>query len=75
MYLSSHPINLKETAAPYENTQSNTNTRANRLCRYINYWMSQHQPDDQAWFERDFARAHPDYDDYMSIFSEREQGG
>jgi hypothetical protein len=45
---------------------SNTNYnfqggRGLRLCEFVTWWMANHEPDDQAWLEKQVERAVPEY--------------
>lgn len=35
--------------------------RDTRLCQFIEWWMESHDPDDQAWLEKQIERAVPEY--------------
>lgn len=32
-----------------------------RICQFVRWWMDAHEPDDQAWFEKQLERAVPEY--------------
>jgi len=36
-------------------------SRATRLCGFIKHWLSNHNTDEQAWFEIDFKNKYKDY--------------
>ena len=40
---------------------SATGGREVRICQFVRWWMDVHEPDDQAWFEKQLERAVPEY--------------